>query len=110
MAQDQPAAPLEAQTQKGFPCIHAAALVSLFRGPIPKNTHSPSLIFWSSSSSVGSISSQPSGGGFLLLFTLGIASGARGPKGERNCQHSLRITGRNGRKTTEPFISQIYFS
>lgn len=35
----------------------------------------PSRIFWSSSSSVGSISSQPSGGGFLLRFTFGIAAG-----------------------------------
>lgn len=32
----------------------------------------PSLIFCSNSSSVGSISSQPSGGGFLLLRTFGI--------------------------------------
>ena len=33
---------------------------------------SPSLIFWSSSSSVGSISSHPSGGGLRLRFTFGI--------------------------------------
>lgn len=33
----------------------------------------PSRIFWSSSSSVGSISSHPSGGGFLLRRTLGIS-------------------------------------
>ena len=32
----------------------------------------PSLIFWSNSSKVGSISSQPSGGGFLLRRTFGI--------------------------------------
>ena len=32
----------------------------------------PSLIFCSSSSKVGSMSSHPSGGGFLLLFTFGI--------------------------------------
>ena len=32
----------------------------------------PSLIFVSSSSSVGSMSSQPSGGRFRLLFTFGI--------------------------------------
>ena len=36
------------------------------------STGVPSLIFWSSSSKVGSMSSQPSGGGFRLLFTLGI--------------------------------------
>lgn len=41
----------------------------LVSGPLP------SRIFWSSSSSVGSISSQPSGGGFLLRFTFGIAAG-----------------------------------
>lgn len=35
--------------------------------------YSPSLIFWSSSSNVGSISSQPSGGAFRLLLTLGIS-------------------------------------
>ena len=34
--------------------------------------YTPSLIFWSSSSSVGSISSHPSGGGFLLLLIFGI--------------------------------------
>ncbi|KAK4014971.1 hypothetical protein OUZ56_027486 [Daphnia magna] len=33
----------------------------------------PSRIFASNSSSVGSINSQPSGGGFLLLLTFGIA-------------------------------------
>lgn len=38
MAQDQPAAPLEAQTQRRSTCIHEAALVSLFWGPIPENT------------------------------------------------------------------------
>lgn len=36
--------------------------------------NSPSLIFWSNSSSVGSINSQPSGGAFRLLLTLGIFS------------------------------------
>lgn len=33
----------------------------------------PSFIFPSSSSMVGSMSSHPSGGGFRLLFTLGMA-------------------------------------
>ena len=35
-------------------------------------TNVPSRIFWSNSSSVGSINSHPSGGGFLLRFTLGM--------------------------------------
>ena len=34
--------------------------------------HLPSLIFWSNSSNVGSISSHPSGGGLRLFLTLGI--------------------------------------
>lgn len=69
----------------------------MWRGHIPANTQrrpSPSLIFWSSSSSVGSISSQPSGGGFLLRFTLGIASEE---EGDRRGDGGLR-TGARGKQ------------
>lgn len=38
------------------------------------NVYKPSLIFCSSSSNVGSISSHPSGGAFRLLLTLGITN------------------------------------
>lgn len=62
---------------------------------ILRNDGPPSLIFWSNSSKVGSMSSHPSGGGFLLRRTFGIFT-------ERH-----RKTSREGKLVLSPPVTSI---
>lgn len=62
----------------------------------------PSRIFCSSSSSVGSINSQPSGGAFLLLLTLGILTviTISNPKHKQNFFYRLGVMSMETSNTT----------